>query len=164
MDRVSYTGTAKAVIPLVCVDEDGRTACEVDEVDIHGELASKTDLVPYSIEDPLPTADGCTISSVVNPSWTISNFGVDKKAPSSEGGSSVAFNIKLNTKVNLFDYPVYVNNRNVDLAADAWYPCTFGAGEQPLAPKSCTFKYDEKTSTLSVKADWVCADLDVEYP
>ena len=163
---VSYTGTGKATLPLKCATESGRTACEADNVVVSGEVNTKTDLVPYSIEDPLPTADGCTISSIVSPSWTISNFEVEKNATTGASGfSTVAFNLKLNTKVNLFDYPVFVNHRSVELDdSDSWYPCTFGAGEFPLAPKNCSFQYVEKTNTLSVNADWACMDLDDKNP
>lgn len=167
-NRVSYTGSAKTKLPLKCTSESGRTACEADQVGVEGELAEKTDLVPYSIEDPLPTADGCTISSVVSPSWSLSNFEVTRNASEARGQGAVAFNMKLNTKANLFDYPVYVNHRDMEIGAaaddDTWYPCAFGAGEQPLAPKNCTFRYAQKTNTLAVNADWACMDLDPENP
>ena len=73
--------------------------------------------------------------------------------------------MRLNTKVNTFDYPVFVNHDAVRLGEEeAWYPCAFGAGEQPLAPKACEFRYRAGERVLGVKADWVCIDLDGERP
>ena len=167
LSSVSYTGTAKATLPLTCTSESGRTACEADQIPVQGQLDAKADLVPYSIEDPLPTADGCTISSVVSPSWTLSNFEISRNASETRGQGAVAFNMKLNTKVNLFDYPVYITHKGMELgtsAAEAWYPCSFGAGEQPLAPKNCSFRYVEATRTLAVNAEWACMDLDDQNP
>ncbi|KAK0732210.1 hypothetical protein B0H67DRAFT_478554 [Lasiosphaeris hirsuta] len=160
---VSYTAAGKTTLPLACTTENGRTACQADGVRVSGKVDSQTELAPYSIEDPLPTADGCTISSIVSPSWTLSNFEVDKSG--SGGASAIAFNMKLNTKVNLFDYPVFVTHSNVRLdSTDAWYPCVFGPNEAPLAPRNCTFQYREKTNTLAINADWTCIDLDADHP
>lgn len=176
--RVSYTGTGTTTLPLKCTTSLGRTACEADSVPLSGSLLTRTPLVPYSIEDPIPTPDGCTISSVVSPAWTITNFEVvsGPSAPSHNhggGGStappaspaSVGFNIKLNTKTNSFDYPVFVTNKGVALQDDdKWWPCSFGTGEQPLAPRSCKFQYEETGRVLKVDADWVCVDLDAGSP
>ncbi|KAK3353989.1 hypothetical protein B0T25DRAFT_480581 [Lasiosphaeria hispida] len=162
---VSYTATGKTTLPLVCTTESGRTACQADAVPVSGKVDSKTELAPYSIEDPLPTADGCTISSIVSPSWTLSNFEVDKSSKASGGPSAIAFNMKLNTKVNLFDYPVFVTHSDVQLnSTDSWYPCVFGPNEAPLAPRNCTFQYRDKTNTLAINSDWTCIDLDADHP
>lgn len=183
---VAYTGTATTTLPLKCTTSQGRTACEADSVVVGGSLTSQTALVPYSIEDPLPSADGCTISSVVSPAWTISNFEIVSSpagaSPSPGGGHdhggaaaaappTVGFNIKLNTKTNTFDYPVFVTNKGEPAAKgnggsgeEEWWPCAFGTGEQPLAPRSCKFAYEEGERVLKVDADWVCVDLNGESP
>ena len=175
---MSFSGSGQATLPLECSVEKGRTACQIAAATVEGQLTAATDLMPYSIEDPLPTADGCTASSVVAPSWTISNFAIDRytgtgadtRPNANESASSIAFNIKLNVKATPNDYPFYVSHKDVRLdgagagVASEWYPCAFGAGEVPLAPKNCTFQYREETNTLAVNADWVCIDLDVENP
>ncbi|KAK0620870.1 hypothetical protein B0T14DRAFT_481973 [Immersiella caudata] len=174
----SYTGTGTATLPLKCISEQGRTACEADSVPVSGTLLSRTALTPYSIQDPLPVPDGCTISSVVSPAWTISNFEVVSApiTPSHDHGhespavpaapaATVGFNIKLNTQTNSFDYPVFVTNRGVTLAEkETWWPCSFGTGEQPLAPRGCKFRYEGEEGVLKVDADWVCVDLDGGSP
>ncbi|KAK3312170.1 hypothetical protein B0H66DRAFT_608445 [Apodospora peruviana] len=159
---ISYSARGTTTLSLKCSKDDTTTSCEADAVTVHGEVVTEENLAPYSIEDPLPTADGCTVSSVVSPSWILSNFEVEK---SSASRGAVSFNMKLNTKNNLFDYPVFVNHNDVDLqSADEWYPCAFGPGELPLAPKNCTFRFDEATNRLDIKADWVCIDVDAVHP
>ncbi|KAK4446952.1 hypothetical protein QBC34DRAFT_468682 [Podospora aff. communis PSN243] len=174
----SYTATGTTTLPLKCVTELGRTACEADSVPVSGTLLSRTSLTPYSIQDPLPAADGCTISSVVSPAWTITNFEVvtPPSTPAHDHGhgapaapaapGSVGFNIKLNTQTNAFDYPVFATNRAVTLAdKETWWPCSFGTGEQPLAPRSCKFRYEAgEEAVVRVDADWVCVDLDAGSP
>ncbi|KAK0641859.1 hypothetical protein B0T16DRAFT_496482 [Cercophora newfieldiana] len=181
---VAYTGTGTTTLPLKCTASLGRTACEADSVPVSGSVTSRTALTPYSIEDPLPAADGCTISSVVSPAWTISNFEI-VSSPALGGGhdhggqtpsapstpATVGFNIKLNTQTNTFDYPVFVTNKGgaptasgKDGDKEGWWPCTFGTGEQPLTPRSCKFAYEEGEKVLKVDADWVCVDLDAGSP
>ncbi|KAK0621994.1 hypothetical protein B0T17DRAFT_509287 [Bombardia bombarda] len=171
---ISAAGTT--TLPLTCSHDSTLTACEADAVTVHGSVLSSASLPPYSIEDPLPTPDGCTISSVVSPSWLLSNFEVDSSSSSSSNATgatgaapaSVSFNMKLNTKNNQFDYPVFVNHYDVRLDdVESWYPCAFGAGELPLAPKNCSFQYrpgEGDDNELAIKADWVCIDIDAAHP
>lgn len=130
---------------------------------VTGEVASSARLPPYSIEDPVPTADGCTISSVVAPAWALSNFEVDVDEETLPEDAATApfvgFYMRLRTQQLALDYPVFVHQADVDLRAgddeDAWVVCEFGQGEVPLAPKRCEFRY---------RADWICIDLDEENP
>ncbi|KAK3389881.1 hypothetical protein B0H63DRAFT_428441 [Podospora didyma] len=178
---VSISATGNATLALNCTkDSTTTTACQAASITVAGNVVSEQALPPYSIEDPLPAPDGCTISSIVAPSWTLSNFEVDKNEANTTGGhdhghtrrdidngpsASISFNMKLNTKAVNYDYPVFVNHNDVQLAdAEAWYPCSFGPGEVPIAPKSCSFQYKEATSTLTIKVDWVCIDIDEAHP
>ncbi|KAK3323236.1 hypothetical protein B0T19DRAFT_462686 [Cercophora scortea] len=164
---VAISATGSTTLSLNCTTDTTQTACQTDAAIVHGKVVSETSLAPYSIEDPLPTPDGCTVSSIVAPSWLLSNFEVDKNATAgADALAAVSFNIKLNTKNNLFDYPVFVSYSDVQLqgAADVWYPCTFGANELPLAPKSCSFQYRPDTNKLAIRADWVCIDVDAAHP
>ncbi|KAK3937731.1 hypothetical protein QBC46DRAFT_356387 [Diplogelasinospora grovesii] len=166
---VMISATGNTTLSLDCTTDGTSTACQADKAMVRGSVLSEEPLPAYSIEDPLPTPDGCTISSIVAPSWTQSNFEVDKNATATSAGespASVSFNMKLKTQANLFDYPVFVNQDNVLLedAGEKWWPCSFGAGEEPSAPKQCSFRYSEKDARLELKADWVCFDLDANHP
>ncbi|KAK3688778.1 hypothetical protein B0T22DRAFT_512543 [Podospora appendiculata] len=164
---VAISATGGTTLALNCTTDTTQTACQTDAVTIHGKVISETSLTPYSIEDPLPTPDGCTVSSIVAPSWLLSNLEVDRNATAgADAPAAVSFNMKLNTKNNLFDYPVFVSQNDVQLqgGADVWYPCNFGANELPLAPKSCSFQYHPDTNKLAIRADWVCIDIDAAHP
>ncbi|KAK3399813.1 hypothetical protein B0T20DRAFT_169606 [Sordaria brevicollis] len=164
---VSITGTGSTKLPLTCTSESTTTYCQADSVPVQGQVVSETALAPYSIEDPVPTVDGCTISSVVSPSWVLSNFELDKSTSTEDEASSasISFNLRLNTQNSFFDFPVFVYSDDVKLSdANTWYPASFGAGEQPLAPRTCSFRYDYKTQEIAIKTDWVCIDIDPQHP
>ena len=180
--RVQISGTATTTLDLECTTEGSTTNCLAPSIPVKGTQLSETQLPPYAIEDPIPTTDGCTISSVLSPSWSLSNFEIDynnatspsdpghdhgggEPAPAPAGGSIVSFNMRLNT-LNNFDFPVFVNHLDVKVGdAETWYPCSFGPGEQPLVPKKCEFRYhDAPRNELEIKADWVCIDIDASNP
>ena len=78
---------------------------------------------------------------------------------------AISFNLRLNTQASLFDFPVFVYHDDVKLAdAETWYPGSFGAGEQPLAPRTASFRYDDKAQEIAIKTDWVCIDIDPQHP
>ena len=162
---MSITGTGSTTLPLNCSTGSTTTYCQADSVPVQGQALSETDLPPYSIEDPIPTVDGCTISSVVSPSWVLSNFELDKPISDDVSSAAISFNLRLNTSNSLSDYPVFVYHDDVKLSdVETWYPGSFGAGEHPLAPKNCSFRYNDKTQEISIKTDWVCIDIDPEHP
>ncbi|KAK3948326.1 hypothetical protein QBC32DRAFT_373646 [Pseudoneurospora amorphoporcata] len=162
---VSITGTGSTTLPLNCSTVSTTTYCQADNVPVQGQVSSETALAPYSIEDPIPSADGCTISSVVSPSWVLSNFELDKSTGDDVSSAAISFNLRLNTQNSLFDFPVFVYHDGVKLGdAETWYPGSFGAGEQPLAPKTASFQYADKTQEVAIKTDWVCIDIDPEHP
>ncbi|GAB1318422.1 hypothetical protein MFIFM68171_08632 [Madurella fahalii] len=80
---VSFSGKGRATLPLVCTVDGTTTSCEADGVQATVEITWSAPLAPYSIEDPLPTPDGCTISSVVSPSWIFSNFEIEHNTSAS---------------------------------------------------------------------------------
>lgn len=128
-----------------------------------------TPLPPYSITDPLPTPDGCTVSSIVGPAWTLSSFEIDSdsKTNATAAGNNitdVGFNLQFATGTNEFTYPVNVyQGKRVD-GKPQWFHCTFGADQAPLAPYNCTFSYDDAKKQLTLAADWICSDLDKANP
>ena len=129
------------------------------DVKLKGQVLAANPLPPYSIEDPLPSADGCTISSIYHPQWTFSHFKVDGNT------SAVGFNVILQTQKRGFQYPIPVTQ---DVAAgDGWFSCAIEEGldtEEPLWPTACSLQYKPATKELIVKADWICVDLDPERP
>lgn len=151
------------------------TSCYADSVIVNGTVLSRTDLPAYSIEDPLPTPDGCTVSSILSPAWRFSNFEVEKNSTADAGAmATIGFNIQLETQAHFFDFPVTVLQNGVRLnqtagtnsttVAPAWYPCAFGQSEHPNAPHQCSFQYDGATRKFSVRAEWICDDLDPDHP
>ncbi|EDO65179.2 hypothetical protein GE21DRAFT_5400 [Neurospora crassa] len=97
--------------------------------------------VPYTIEDPIPIVYGSTISSVVSPSRVLGNFELDKSTGDGMSLAAISFNLWLNTQNSLFDFPVFVYHDDVKLSdAETWYTGSFGAGQQSLAPKTCSFR------------------------
>lgn len=129
-----------------------------------------TPLPPYSITDPLPTPDGCTVSSIVGPAWTLSSFEIDSDSGSKANATAtnnitdVGFNLQFATGTNEFTYPVSVYQGKAVDGRPQWFHCTFGADEVPLAPYNCTFSYDDAKKQLTLAADWICSDLDKANP
>jgi len=135
-------------------------------VTINGTVVEEQDLPPFSIEDPLPVLDGCTLSSVVNPAWRISAFEVDRNSSAPNATTaSMTFSVTLATLDREFPFPVTISADEVHLnSSDVWYPCRFGEGQIPTAPYRCSFQYDWAKNKLALKADWLCSDLDPKNP
>ncbi len=178
---VSVSATGSTVLALNCTSlpiesssggkSGNKTTCVSDsDLIVHGEHAGTvTPLPPYSITDPLPTPDGCTVSSVVAPMWTFSGFEIDsadKKTNGSANSTSadVGFNVKFLTGTNEFTYPVSVYQGKADATQPQWHACKFGASEAPMAPFACKFMYDAASKKLTLAADWICSDLDKDHP
>lgn len=122
------------------------------------------------MEDPVPGPDGCTVSSIVHPQWSLSAFEIDSNASAPAGNdsssSSVSFAIILETGNSFFDYPVTIS-QDTQVANTSWYTCAIGpSGDTgpPLWPDDCTFQYEPTTKQLTIKADWTCNDLDPDHP
>ena len=143
------------------------TTCNaLSDLTVNGQLLSKTPLPPYSIAEPLPVDDGCTISSVLNPQWTFSQFHVDS-TPAGNGPSLVTFEIILKAPRRGYAYPISISQDATAASSDGWYPCVLGPGaDSPhgLWPSACSIKYTPATKELIFKADWVCGELDPDHP
>jgi len=145
------------------------TVCTAaSEVTLSGKPETITPLTPYSIEDPVPARDACTITSVVSPQWTFSHFTLtteqDKTTP------VVSFDIILATQNRGFQYPIEIyQGAPVEggSAHDGWYECDIGpdgGNGLPLWPNKCSFKYDTETKDFTLRANWACEELDPENP
>ena len=152
------------VLPLQCETKavDGQTerVCTADgDVTLAGKLGTVVTLPAYSIEDPVPSRDGCTLSSIFNPRWLISSFWVIDNA--------VSFEIILQTDSRGFQYPMPIYQGEAVAGSPGWYQCQVGAdggNGLPLWPYACTFKYTAATKEFVLKADWACQDLDAKSP
>ncbi len=140
----------------------------------------------------MPVADGCTISSVVAPSWKFSDFSLERN--NTANTDYITLLVKLNTaELSAFGgtEPMVItggvppteaampgmgmgpmggspsgNSMAVAGASGSttWYPCTFAEGVTPVAPFTCSFRYDAASSTLDMKSSWICSDLDENKP
>ncbi|KAK4167472.1 hypothetical protein QBC43DRAFT_142349 [Cladorrhinum sp. PSN259] len=168
---VVITAHATSRIPMTCESvSPNTTSCTGATHNFTGRLVSSAALPPYSLRDPLPEAESCTISSVVSPAWWFSNL---VTTTSGTGTGSVKFGIELATSNASFTkYPSVVARGGVPIsllmgvgAEPAWYPCVFErVGELNLTPTGCAFRYDSVARVLGVSADWKCADLDAPHP
>ncbi|KAK3356420.1 hypothetical protein B0T25DRAFT_452307 [Lasiosphaeria hispida] len=167
--RVTATGTK--TLPLTCTSEavqgapkDTRKICIYDDasISLNGKLVSEEPLPPYSIEDPVPRADGCTISSLLHPQWSFSAFQI----AGSGATSSISFNLILATGSRGFQYPIEVY-QGEKVGDSSWFKCEIGPDggiDLPLWPYECSFKYEPATKELTLNAAWACKDLDPDHP
>jgi hypothetical protein len=172
------TATGTEILPLNCTSAPIAGASNATQkicttnadVTLKGKLLSGDPLPAYSIEDPLPTLDGCTMSSILHPQWTFSAFEVDGNASvaaaNDSSSSYVSFNIILQTQNPGFQFPLSVT-QDAPVANSSWYPCALGPGGdngRSLWPYDCSLQYSPATKKLTLKADWICSDLDPNHP
>jgi hypothetical protein len=170
------SASASQSLPLSCTttqagsDTDGNFTSDKTSCINHGDVAlaaeALTDisLTPYSIEDPTPGPDACTISSIYHPQWTFSAFEIDTEQDNS---SSLYFEVILRTGSPGFQFPISIMQGAPVIGQSGWYNCNVGAGGDtgpPLWPTACTFNYKPATKGLTLKAQWTCSDLDEDHP
>ncbi|CAK7208775.1 hypothetical protein SBRCBS47491_000209 [Sporothrix bragantina] len=180
---ISITASGSVVMPLNCTSvatgtaaaPGNKTTClSTSDIVVKAEKAGTvTHLPPYSVTDPLPTPDGCTVSSIVNPTWTLSSFEIDSGAGNKTVNSSntsatditaVGFDLQFTTGTNENTYPVSVYQGPAVDGKPQWFKCKFGPGEEQLAPLDCSYTYNATSKQLTLAADWICNDLDRENP
>ncbi|KAK4183190.1 hypothetical protein QBC35DRAFT_544336, partial [Podospora australis] len=167
--RYAMFGTGSAQIPFQCeVFSPAVTFCTGDPYSFSGRLVNLEPLPPYSLRDPSPVGESCTISSIVAPAFRFSDFETVTTPGQSLG--SIRFGIELQTGGQFTGFPSTVSRGGISGLSPtdigpAWYPCTFESiGEQSLTPTNCAFRYDADTGVLGVNADWRCNDLDAAKP
>ena len=119
-------------------------------------------LAPYSIEDPVPGPDGCTLASIFHPQWTLSAFTVEVNSETNT--SALSFEIILQTGTRGFQYPISIYQGADE---EGWYKCDIGENGnigQTLFPTSCRFQYEAAAQKLTLDADWECSVLDADHP
>lgn len=168
-ERIQISASSTSTLALDCTTfsiadtTDTRVQCiNTGDLALPATDIITTPLPAYSVQDPVPGPDDCTLSSLFHPQWTFSAFEVDSSANVS---SDVAFNIILRTGSPGFQYPmpIYQGAQR----EDGWHECVVGpdAGTgEVLWPKSCSFRYDAATKGLELKAEWACGELDPDHP
>ncbi|KAM7183985.1 hypothetical protein V8F33_013256 [Rhypophila sp. PSN 637] len=182
---IQFTATSHVSLPLECQDfpiEGSKdlvvfcTGSEEANPVWNGTLIAEERLPAYeSLQDPLPNADSCTVSSVLSPAWRIGNLAANTNPGGSVG--SLTFQIELATGDTPGSYPATIiqsweklsgNDENTEgneaEKEGEWYTCGFPEGEQPEHLTACTFLYDANKKTLALNATWTCRDLDREHP
>ncbi len=141
-----------------------------DSVPVSGAVVSQKALPPYSLTDPLPPPESCTVSSVTSPAWWITGFETTSNATvAAAGGSkSIRFGVELRTgtaQPNDTDTLTWVSKDGAaNATAAGWYQCDLAGGNYGFGPSNCTLRYDNTTSLLTLNAEWSCSDLDPAHP
>jgi hypothetical protein len=164
---LNITASGSIALPFKCTTAEleaggTETVCVTgSDITLEGKLGTVVTLPPYSIEEPIPARDGCTLSSIFNPRWLFSSFRVDDADSSSP---AVSFEIILQTERG-FQYPIPIYQGAA--LESGWYECDIGAdggNGLPLWPYQCSFKYTPASKELVLKADWACQDVDPNHP
>ncbi|KAK3313585.1 hypothetical protein B0H66DRAFT_629527 [Apodospora peruviana] len=173
---LNITATGSAVIPFECSTDavpdspdDTKTTCQTKDntdVTVHGRLGPVVTLQPFVIEDPVPSRDGCTLTSMFHPAWAFSSFSVTT-ANATGGLPELFFNLILATDSRGFQFPIPIYQGDKVAGQEGWYKCVVGTdGENaaPLWPYECSFKYVAERKELTLKADWACQEFDPDHP
>lgn len=135
-----------------------------------GNVTSHALLPSYSLDDPLPTTNSCTVASMLSPAWWLDNFETNTTTDHSDV-VTVRFGLELQTS----DQPtgsaatvvadgVHYSNAS-SAGALPWYSCNFAVvADHALAPTNCSFQYDMASRFLGLRVQWQCADLDAHSP
>ncbi|CAK7211578.1 hypothetical protein SCUCBS95973_001162 [Sporothrix curviconia] len=162
--------TTKQCVPsaaLANTNSTGRPGSHVPAITVQGRVTHTEPLPPYSIEEPQPVPDGCTVSSLLNPVWMFSAFGYDKKNNATSAVENVSFDLILQTGNPGFQFPISITQGKHSGNSSSWYTCVIGNGgdDSPtLWPYACQFQYVPATKQLSLKANWYCSDIDAKHP
>lgn len=173
-NSLQITASASQILPLTCttsqignpdaLTRDTRYTCiHYEDVILPAAQLTSTPLPAYSITDPVPGADDCTLSSIFHPQWTFSTFSVESDATPRQ---SVSFEMILRTGSPGFQFPIAIY-QGPAAGEEGWYDCVIGpSGDigEVLWPSSCSFKYVTATKELSLRAEWACGEYDPEHP
>ncbi|SPQ23987.1 23147234-4904-4ae1-896b-19f665238165 [Thermothielavioides terrestris] len=173
----AITATGTTNLTLDCQTfEGGTTFCTGGTSGAFpGNVTSHTLLQPYSLDDPLPTTDSCTVASMLSPAWWLDNFASNTTTNHSDV-ETVSFAMELQTSGQPTGNAAYIATdgvrssngsapANSSAAALPWYPCNItSVGDPTLAPTNCSFRYDMPSRFLGLQVQWQCADLDAHSP
>ncbi|KAK4121473.1 hypothetical protein N657DRAFT_622752 [Parathielavia appendiculata] len=177
---VSITASGTTILPLECqhfvLPDENTTFCTGgSNGTFSGNITSRALLQPYSLNDPLSTADSCTIASVVSPAWWLNNFETETTTSNSQVVRA-QFDMELQTGGpgrqptgnggTLVADGVHVSNVSTNSSSELpWDKCElYAVGDTALAPTGCEMRYDMASRFLGLKVDWRCADLDPGSP
>ncbi|KAG7288290.1 hypothetical protein NEMBOFW57_007821 [Staphylotrichum longicolle] len=173
---IAITASGSTPPPLECTDfpESSHTFCTGgSNGTFAGNITSRALLQPYSLNDPLPTAESCTIASVLSPAWWFNNFETNTTRNGSETVTA-RFGMELQTGAQATGYVAEIVANGVRYAAPTngtsagelpWNKCVIeSVGDPVLAPTGCEFRYEMASRFLGLRVQWQCADLDAKSP
>ena len=171
---ISVAASGTAPLPLSCqvFNEEETTFCTGGtNGPFAGNITSRALLPPYSLNDPLPTAESATISSVVAPSWWFNNFETNTTRNHSDVVTA-RFGMELQTGPASTGYMANIVANGVRYASASnssadlpWNKCVIDSvGDAALAPAGCEFRYEMASGFLGLRVNWTVADLDVASP
>ncbi|KAK0701425.1 hypothetical protein B0T21DRAFT_300442 [Apiosordaria backusii] len=170
---LQLTASATTILPLNCKTSPlspgspiNETVCDRNPtLLLSGKLDNITTLPPYSLTEPVPRDNSCTITSILAPKWQFSAFEI-VYTPEKEEWEAINFEIILATSTG-FQYPIPVTVSRAATREGGWFECVIGAdgaNDQPLWPYACLVQFNPDTKELKLKADWQCRELDGDRP
>ncbi|KAK4198537.1 hypothetical protein QBC40DRAFT_331190 [Triangularia verruculosa] len=170
---VQFTASATTILPLNCTTSPLSSGSPINEtvcdrnptLTLEGKVDSVTTLPPYSLTEPIPRDNTCTITSILAPRWQFSAFEI-VYTPEKEEWEAINFEIILAAYTG-FQYPIPVTVSRAAAREGGWFECVIGAdgaNAQPLWPYACLVQFNPETKELKLKADWQCKELDGDQP
>ncbi|VBB79619.1 Putative protein of unknown function [Podospora comata] len=170
---LQFTASASTILPLTCTTTPlsagsaiNETVCDHNPtLVLAGKVDSATTLPPYSLTEPIPRDNTCTITSILAPKWQFSAFEI-VYTPEKEEWEAINFEIILATYSG-FQYPIPVTVSRAAGREGGWFECVIGAdgaNDQPLWPYACLVQFNPETKELKLKANWQCRELDGDQP
>ncbi|KAK4171118.1 hypothetical protein QBC36DRAFT_200002 [Triangularia setosa] len=170
---LQITASATTILPLNCTTSPlspgspiNETVCDRNPtLLLRGKVGSIVTLPPYSLTEPVPRDNSCTITSILAPKWQFSAFEI-VYTPEKEEWEAINFEIILATYTG-FQYPIPVTVSRAAGREGGWFECVIGAdgaNDQPLWPYACLVQFNPETKELKLKADWQCKELDGDQP
>ncbi|EAQ88498.1 predicted protein [Chaetomium globosum CBS 148.51] len=176
---ISITGSGTTPLPLECTvfnqtATETTTFCSGGTTDgpVRGNATARALLPPFSLNDPLPTAESCTISSLVAPAWWFNGFETNTTTAHSETVTA-RFGMELQTAGEASGNFAIVVVEGVEVGGGEanssaelpWNRCVLeSVGDVALAPTGCELRYDMASGFLGLRVNWTCADLDRGSP
>lgn len=177
--RFAITGYGAIPLDLECQIFDGagegnQTAFCTGTTDgtFSGEATGREALPPYSLRDPLPTAEGCTVSSVVAPGWWLNDF-VTNTTRARNDTLTARFGLERRSAPGSPPFGSFsivaadgVRYASANGSVDAlpWNECQISPANAALAPSACELRYQMATRYLGLNLQWTCNDLNTENP
>ncbi|KAH6847021.1 hypothetical protein B0I37DRAFT_430236 [Chaetomium sp. MPI-CAGE-AT-0009] len=163
--------TGSISVPMTCSSRPG-TSGQADDVvtictdasssrTIDGKLSKKESEPAFSLVTATPASGGCTVNSLVNPTWRVGYGWFMTRNNMSL--SEVAINLENPAFGLTFVGPRGLNNLPGANDPSTVYDCQWGNSGNWL-PWNCTFALNWETYMLTLNQVWECSDKDSAHP